>query len=313
MIKQKRKWLLYLIVMVAIVIILLLITYKNWGDKKENIEEILSDNIWVGTLQLAWDKIKEEVGHDIELEGVSLEQEERISSLNKSNFNEEDMLSKDNYIIDLKANGKKYLIESRLEKHLSFLVPFDILGEDRFGKEENKIQYFGINASSSQKLYSIVEILFYNSSEDFAISLNTNEGDKIILYKTSDSQKNLEDLWQEIINKSDNYKGKKEFTKIDTLKVPCINLDKKFRYKDLEGKIKDSNKSRIQEILQDVQISLNNEGGRRLNEIELAAQYPSLDSKNFVFDSPFVLFLKENTLPYFACKINDTSFLVKAE
>ena len=65
-----------------------------------------------------------------------------------------------------------------------FVHEFDKLGKSVFG--QNQIaEYFGINGTSKKALDSGVAVLFYNSSDDFAVMLTTKDEDEVFLYKNS--------------------------------------------------------------------------------------------------------------------------------
>ena len=98
---MKRTKMLLIIVILMIVIFLIFMAqnlYKTKQTSQIDVREGKTDTIWVDTLQLAWDKLKEKIGHDIELEGVSTEQTELVNKLNSNKFNE-DILSSDSYTV----------------------------------------------------------------------------------------------------------------------------------------------------------------------------------------------------------------------
>lgn len=342
---MKRTKMLLIIVILMIVIFLIFMTqnlYKTKQTSQIDVREGKTDTIWVDTLQLAWDKLKEKIGHDIELEGVSTEQTELVNKLNSNKFNE-GILSSDRYTVvsdkitsELKtrlekemttdtqllnainwnAKGDNYLIYTRLNKEMSFSSPFDRLETGNFNNEDARVKYFGINATSDKQLYDMVEVLLYNGNKEFAVSLNTVEGDKIVLYKASDIEKSLDDIWQGLTEKSSSFMKKSKntkFSEVDTLKIPFINFDKTLKYKELEGTIKDSNGAIIQEVLQSIKFSLDDKGANVSSETKMNIVNKSMEARDFKYDTSFVIFLIEKEQPYFACKINDTSFLVKGE
>ena len=72
-----------------------------------------------------------------------------------------------------------------LKKEFNYLEKFSELPDDTFDNSEEKVKYFGIGVSTSKDASKNVEILFYNSNENFAIKLKTKENEEIILYKTT--------------------------------------------------------------------------------------------------------------------------------
>ena len=163
---------------------------------QSTLDENTINNLWVGTLDLAWKDLKDKIGKDrIEIENENLQ---IVNDLNDSEFSKE-MLDSNDYKIDVKrtmTNG--YKIDASLNKELNFLEAFDNFGNEynwKFGNGEEFIKYFGINNASSEEMNKNIEILFYNKvsdndlkSNDFAIKLKTKEGDEIILYRTDDNK-----------------------------------------------------------------------------------------------------------------------------
>ncbi len=97
----------------------------------------------------------------------------------KAKFNEtSDILD----MFDFSYQPDKIFIYAMLKKDFKFLEAFDKLSDSMFGKNF----YFGINEDSKHKLYKNVNVLFYNSREDFAVKLFTKGKDEVILYRTND-------------------------------------------------------------------------------------------------------------------------------
>ena len=157
---------------------------------ESTLDENTINNLWVGTLDLAWKDLMEKIGGKIELdENIKIANE-----LNNSTFTKE-MLDSNDYQINVErtfTNG--YKIDATLDKKLNFLEVFDNFSYDyswTFGDNKDEyIKYFGINNASSENMNKNIEILFYNRTggdlidNDFAVKLNTKEGDEIILYRT---------------------------------------------------------------------------------------------------------------------------------
>ena len=226
---------------------------------KSTLNENTINNLWVGTLDLAWKELAEKIGQEkIELEDENVQIAKDLSA---SPFTKE-MLDKNDYKINIErtiTNG--YKIETTLNKELNFLEKFDNFNENnwKFGESEEFIKYFGINNASSENMNKNIEILFYNPisinnshSNDFAIKLKTKEEDEIILYRT-DTNKSFEEYYKEIENKTNLYTGNREFKEIDELRIPYVRVNGMISYDELYGKeIKNSEGLYIFDTIQNV-------------------------------------------------------------
>jgi len=47
-------------------------------------------------------------------------------------------------------------------------------------KTYSDIEYFGIDETTDSMVYNQVDVLYYNSEDDFAVILNTKEGDQVL-------------------------------------------------------------------------------------------------------------------------------------
>jgi len=62
-----------------------------------------------------------------------------------------------------------------LKKIFTFNKEFDTLNPGEFDNKYKDIKYFGIKKDSFNELRSQVIVLYYNSEDDFAVILKTNE------------------------------------------------------------------------------------------------------------------------------------------
>ena len=224
------------------------------------------NSIWVGTFNLAWNELMDKyTGGNIKFDVGNTE---LVDELNKQTFKKSQLSEEDYYIkvgetskelkkqilidiknkfnidnstalekIDFEGNNdlNDYTIYSILSKEFEFLVPFDKLEAWEFGRSENAVEYFGIINSSEEELNDNVEVLFYNSENDYSIKLKTRENEEIILYRTNEN-KSFDEYYKDIKTKNNNYSGNKVFTTNDQLKVPYINIDTIINYDELCGK-----------------------------------------------------------------------------
>ena len=290
---------------------------------ESTLDENTINNLWIGTLDLAWKDLEEKIKKDkIELE----ENVEIANKLNSSKFSKK-MLNSNDYTINVErtmTNG--YKIEATLNKQLNFLETFDNFSNDynwTFGDSEELIKYFGINNASSENMNKNVEVLFYNKkgyvsqNNDFAVKLKTKEGDEIILYRTNDN-KTFEEYYNDIKNKTNTYSGKKEFLKEDELLVPYINVNGMISYDELYDKeIKNTNGLYIYDVIQNVNFSLNEKGCNLSSKATMVTEYLGIsdETRYCYFKDKFVIFMKEanSDNPYFALKVDNIDILEKKE
>lgn len=310
------------------------------------------NSVWVGSFQIAWNefmdkRVKGKVEFD---DGKS----QLVDELNKRLFTKE-MLSSEDYHIkvgqtsnelrteilneinnkfgistssalnqinfDVEPGTDSYTIYSILYKNFTFKKSFDRLYAEPFnnsGENNNKeiVKYFGINNASSEDLNSNVKVLFYNNRRDFAVKLETQENEDVILYYNN-TNSSFNNLYEEVKQKTNSYKGNTEFSKDDELKVPYINVDTIINYGELCGRtIKGTKGLYIANAIQNVKFSLNEKGGNLLSEAIIRDIYMSIneETRYFYYTEPFVIFLKESDKdnPYFALKVDDMNVLVKS-
>lgn len=314
-----------------------------------------ADTIWCGTFQLAWNELMDYVGGNVEFEGIekfivnelnerkftkdmisensyyvkaekaSKSLKEEIDNDLKQKFNIEDGAK----IIERQdlENSNGIVIYSMLKKNFTFLEKFDDLEAMAFiDKDENysKVKVFGIDDESDSKLYENVEVLYwdyknfderaYFISNEFAVKLKTKENEEVILYRT-DKKDSFDNLYNELKILSENFEGEKKFTELDTLTVPCIDIDVNITYDELcNNIIKNTDGEYISKAIQNIKFNLNSEGGLIFSEAAIitdALSAPSLDARYFSFNKPFIIFVKEveKEKPYFAMKIETSEYL----
>lgn len=291
---------------------------------QSTLDENTINNLWVGTLDLAWKDLEEKIGlNKIELEG---EMPQIANDLNESTFSKE-MLNPNDYKINVErtvTNG--YKIDATLNKELNFLESFDNFSDYKwtFGNGDEAIKYFGINNASPEEMNKNVEILFYNKlnngsllSNDMAIKLKTKEGDEIILYRTDD-KKSFDEYYEDIKAKTKNYKGRTEFSEDDELKVPYVKVNGMINYNQLyDKKIKNSKGLYIYDVIQNVNFYLNERGCNLSSKATMVTEYMGIgqDTKYCYFQDTFIIFMKEanSDKPYFALKVDNNDILEKIE
>lgn len=293
---------------------------------QSTIDENTINNLWVGTLDLAWKDLKDKIGLDkIEIEGGT---PQIANDLNGSVFTK-DMLNSKDYEINVERTVTDgYKIDATLNKELNFLEVFDNFSNDytewKFGDSQENIKYFGINNASLEKMDKNVEILFYNKignnnlfSNDMAIKLKTKEGDEIILYRTDD-KKTFDEYYKDIQDKTSNYTGTREFSEDDELRIPYVRVNGMISYNELYGKeIKNLDGLYIYDVIQNVNFSLNEKGCNLSSKATMVTEYIGIgeNTKYCYFQDTFVIFMKEkdSDSPYFALKVDNSDILEKIE
>ena len=305
-----------------------------------------SNKVWVGTFNLVWNDFMNDVVKG-KIEFVDGESE-LANELNKQSFKAE-QLSENSYFKihgqavgeDLKnkiktgikqkfnedsklidridwndSNG--YVLYAMLKKEFEFLEPFSTaMGSMEFKNSENRVKCFGVDSSNKPEASKNVEILFYNSENDFAIKLKTKDGEEVILYKTTGENKSFEENYNEIKKQQSNYSGKNTFEKEDILRIPFIKVNDEINYDELCGREIKNSKYYIKQAIQTIDFELNNVGGSVKSEAVIDSTQKAWVNKTrkMIFDSDFILYLKEENKeqPYFALKVDNTEVLVADE
>ena len=303
-----------------------------------------SNKVWVGTFNLVWNDLMDDViGGKVEFEdgnsaladelnkqlfteeqlntdsyfkihgGATYEIKDEIENGIKQKFNE------DSKIIDRVewGNPDAYVLYAMLKKEFNYLEKFPTLSDNTFGDSEEKVKYFGLEPDTSQEASKNIEILFYNSKEDFAIKLKTKEKEEVYLYRTTGENKTFEENYQEMKEKQSKYTGETSWNENDILNIPFIKISDEINYDELCGKRIKGTKWYIRQAIQTIDFELNNYGGSVKSEalIELLKMGISDTNREFIFNDDFIIYLKEEEKekPYFALKVDDISVLMPGE
>ena len=319
-------------------------------------DTITTDSSWCGTFQLVWNDMKNEV---VKQDVIFNPQLDMVKNLNKEDFNET-MLSEDSYykIYSLKSlalkeqieNGikekfnqtsdilddfdwseneldnpnnpyeRRYFFYTMLYRKFEFLQEFDKLDNGEFGDKYKNVQYFGIDKDTPNSVGEQIEVLYYNSKDDFAIIINTKTDDEVIFCKNPKGS-NFNDIYENMNNEAKKYTGSSSFENVDEFKAPNLDVNEKREYTELVGKkfktadpVYDT--AEIQKAIQTIKFSLDEKGGEIKSEaaIDLKVEPNSLVSeiqkdqpRYFYVDNTFAIFLREKgkSKPYFAGRIDD--------
>ena len=202
-----------------------------------------------------------------------------------------------------------------LRRDFEYPKKFSKLSEGTFGDKYENIKYFGIDGSTNKQVDSQVRVLFYESEDDYAVVLETKNGDEVVLYKNP-TGKTFEEIYANLVAKSAEYDGKKRLAAIDELKVPYITMDELRDYQELCGNpflTSEGKEIVIDQALQTIKFEIDEAGGKIKSEAvittkENAILIPEIEEpRYFYFDDTFAMFLKEESkdMPYFATLISD--------
>ncbi len=310
-------------------------------------DEIAKDASWCATFELVWNDMKNEV---VKKDIVFNPQEEFAKNLNKEEFSE-DMLSDEYYYkayglktLDLKKQIEKdikekfnqtsdildnfdwsedalndpndpsvdrYFFYTMLYREFEFLNKFDKLENSSFG-EYNDVKYFGINENTEEEVKEQVEVLYYNSKDDFAIIINTKNNDEVILNKNPKGN-NFKEIYDNIENSKNKYNGISSMSGSDEFKVPYLDFKVNRDYTELENKPFPTynGTGEIMKAIQSIEFSLDEKGGKIKSEagidMEFATSAYEPEPRYFYLDDTFAIFLREKgkNMPYFAGRIED--------
>lgn len=328
-----------------------------FGKKCENTEFVLvptmqsetvqQNRAWVGTFQIVWNDFQNEIVKG-PIKFVGDEKNPLVKELNKQKFKAE-MLSKNSYYkafgpisLDLKTQietaimekfnetsdilssidwtpgANKYLVYAMLKKDFKFITAFDKLKPARFSKFKGNVEYFGIDENSDKVLDDMVTVLFYDSRDDFAVSIRTQSKDIIYLYRTDDN-KTFDKLYRDMNRKKSEYVGWHDFNEKDELRIPNINLYRMQTYPELLNKDIKGTDMQISDAIQTLEFNMNNEGVQLKSEAAIATKMsamlpdPKVRPRKFYFDDTFVVFLQEydKKSPYFALRVYDLNMINK--
>jgi len=318
-------------------------------------DALYADTVWCGTFQLVWNDMKNEV---VKKDIVFDPQLEVADNLNLEEFNT-NMISEEYYYkkyglktLELKAEIEKgisdkfnetsdiledfdwtedglndpnnpdmqrYFFYVMLRRSFEFLNEFDELEKGTFGNKYNDIEYFGVDEKSDKKLGEQIDVLYYNSENDFAVILNTKQGDEVIFVKAPKGD-DFREIYDNMIEEGDNYKGNTGFFTTDEIKIPKIKLNEKKEYEELAGKPFATNDplhpvAIIVKAIQTIQFELNAKGGEIKSEAAIdmvkatgmLEELPEPEPRYFYVDDTFAIFLREKgkDMPYFAGIITD--------
>ena len=312
------------------------------------LDPISKDSAWRGTFQLVWNDMMDEiVGGDViftpqiaiannlnkqqfSKDMISSEyyykkyglktlelKEEIEKGINKKFNQKSDILEKFDWSNDgLDKDGTRYFFYSMLYRKFEYLKEFEELETDTFGEDYDDVKYFGFYDTEDKEVRNQIKILYYNSEEDFAISIQTKSNDEVIFYKNPKGD-NFEQIYENMLKLAEDYTGDTELSAEDEFRAPYIDVYVEKEYEELQNKCFKTNDPKYPEAtiikaIQSIQFSLDEKGGEVKSEAAIdmeknSAARPSDDIKYLFVDATFALFIREKgkEKPYFAAKVED--------
>lgn len=304
-------------------------------------DEIRDNTIWCGTFQLIWNDLK----NDLAKQNIKFTPQLKIiENLNKETFTTNDLTEKYYYkkvgtpslklkeeiekAIKKKFNEKSdilddfdwenrdpkdYFLYVMLKKEFKFNKEFQEFENGTFRNYEN-VKYFGIKKNNeNSELRNQVNVLYYNSKDDFAIKLKTKQEDEVILCKNPNGN-TFNEIYKNILKQEKEYSGLKNIQEGEILKIPNIKVNEKTEFTEIQDKpflFSNGDEYSIEKALQTIQFELDRTGGKIKSEAGMMVKSESammLDEvREFSIDDTFAIFLIEEgkNNPYFAGKISD--------
>ena len=302
-------------------------------------ESNAKNTVWVGTFQLVWNDLMDDIvkgevylrgGNDDVVNGLNAKPftadmispksyykthgvtttvlRDTINKALKEKFNETSDILK-----GVDWNGHDYLLYAMLKKDFKFPYVYDELQAGKFANSKTNVKYFGINKDTEPVIRDMVDVMFYNSKNDYAVILRTKGNDLLFLYRTDNSKLSLADAYKQMLEKSFKYDGNKTFGLKDELKIPFVKFKNEYAYKNLENKRIEGTDFTISSALQTVDFNMDNKGVKLKSEaamiMKMSLPRPDKNEKReFNFDKNFYMFMQEGlNEPYFAMKIGDVT------
>lgn len=312
-------------------------------------DKITTDSSWCATFQLVWNDMKNEI---VKTDVVFNPQLEMVENLNKESFTE-DMLSDEYYfkIYGLKTKKlkeeiekgikekfnqtsdilkdfdwseealddptnpdlRRYFFYTMLYREFEYKSKFSVLDNAKFGEYED-IKYFGVNKNSKEAVRKQIEVLFYNSENDFAVKIKTKDNDEVIFYKNPEGE-TFKEIYDSMMKKTNEYEESRDFSEKDFFMAPILSFNVKREYKELENKkfnTADGNIAMIEKAIQSIKFSLDETGGKVKSEAgvdswKTTSMAGEEKTRYFNVNDTFALFLKEETkdVPYLALRVDD--------
>lgn len=303
--------------------------------------------LYCSTFQIAWDKLCDEVLKEpLKLSGNPVAQrmlnerltgEDDISEdyyLAMAGFNRDNIVEKIKKALKEKfdetpgldltlENPDDILAYAFLLKDLKFDKEFESLDKPIMFNGNIPVQAFGIKEYSftteHAKLSRQLDILDYRDDNNFIVGLKSSSPkDEIILAKITPKGTLLETV--EFVLSRIKSQPPSKIRDGETLRIPKLDFDLLHFYSELTGRDflnKGFKMYSISQAVQSIRLRLNEKGALLKSEAAIVAMTaipdPSPKPREFIFDKPFLILLKEKgaRYPYFAMWVDNSELLLK--
>ncbi len=299
------------------------------------------NQVWAGAFQLVWNDLAKELNKaPIEFADSK---PQIVQLLNKSPFSEQDLSPRAYYtkwglvspalkreiekgvydkfheksriLNDFKWTRRPdtYVLYAMLKKDLEYKAKFNKLGSAPFQGSRKQVAYFGVtDKDTNSSLRSSVRVLFYNNREDFAVTLQSKQGDLIHLYRTP-GNKPLDQVYAEMKRKAAPHPG--GLGETDEFKAPKLDFNAKQEFSELYNHLIVPSHFVITKALEAIQFKMDETGTQLVAEaaMEMTESASIWEPPHyFHFTGPYVIFMEEpGKQPYFAARITDPAALNK--
>jgi ankyrin repeat protein len=212
-------------------------------------------------------------------------------------------------------SGQGFLVYAMLKKEFQFVNQFADEGKDFFIGSKKKVSYFGTNEDPS------IEVQFYHNKHDFAVTLNTKQGDRVHLYRT-DERGTLAELYAKFQQKAKAYTGNRDFTDMDSFKAPKLDFKSMREFTELYRRRIEAPKQRtdieIKQALETLEFEMDEVGAKVKSEAVIMGGYTGIPDfeqefekpRYFYVTGPYAMFIEESgKQPYLAMYITDAEKL----
>lgn len=208
-----------------------------------------------------------------------------------------------------------------LYRKFSFVVPFGVCEEEPWGDGDVCVTYFEAydpDRRLSRKMRQQVKPLYYKDRQHHAVSLQTKEGDSVVLVRSPQGG-SFSEMWANTLGQAKRADSTQTRPLDDQDSFMCPNLSLKLskEFHEIEGlEFLDAKGQEciIDRALQTIGLSLDNEGGEVKSEAAISVCDGALPDfshiRTFDYDGRFALFLvageaRADSRPYLALLVDD--------
>jgi len=225
------------------------------------------------------------------------------------------------------SNDRQLIAYAFLYKNLEFPTEFEKLDDPitfTANGDKTLVKGFGVKSFSSskrhhEKLSQQVAVFDYRNENDFILLLTSKSVDDQIILAKVVPDKTLLQTYASVLHRVDKVKAS-ELRDGETLRIPKIDFDITHSFSELENK-RVMNKGWegwfIAKAAQDIRFKLDEKGAvlksRGFLSMMKAEAPPSMKKpRNFVFDKPFLVCLKQKNgdYPYFAMWLSNPELFI---